>query len=309
MGTSYHITVANSKLSRSLTASLHAEIDERLARINKLMSTYDPESELSRFNKSKSTAAFPVSEETAMVVRAALRFSDETDGAFDITVGPLVNLWGFGPDKRNAAVPTRAEISSALKNVGFRYLSVGKGPSLKKDVPGLQADLSAIAKGYGVDAVAELLAGKGFTDYMVEIGGEVVVRGSNPDGEPWRIGVDRPTDHAVPGRKLSAVAPLTNAAVATSGNYRNFFRKDGVRYSHFIDPRTGRPVTNTLASASVIAPTCMQADAAATAVMVLGPKKGKAWIEKHPGWEAILIVGKPDGTFREITTTGFPRID
>ncbi|MFH1724472.1 MAG: FAD:protein FMN transferase [Elusimicrobiota bacterium] len=306
MGTTYRVTIAGSGLSAQDTAKLHAEIDARLARVNKLMSTYDPGSELSRFNRHPGAEPFPVSPETAAVLRAALRFSDESGGAFDATIGPLVDLWGFGSDERERRLPSEAEIRAALEVVGFRHLHVETDPpTLRKSIPGLRVDLNAIAKGYGVDAVAALLAERGFADFLVEIGGEVLARGAKAPDAPWRIGIDRPVAGAAPGRTLSAIVALDGSALATSGDYRNFFVQDGKRYSHIFDPGTGRPVTHRLASASVIAPTCMEADAAATAVMVLGPRRGKAFIESHPGWEALLIVGKPDGSFSELATEGF----
>ncbi|MFC1679459.1 FAD:protein FMN transferase [Elusimicrobiota bacterium] len=307
MGTTYHVSIAHRTLAPEQLAMLHAGIEKRLEGINKLMSTYDPQSEISRFNRSRSGKPFPVSPETAEVVEEALTFARDSGGAFDPTVGPLVDLWGFGPGKSQRSVPSDKAIGKTIRSVGHSRLRVVDGaPALIKDIPGLRVDLGAIAKGYGVDTVAALLVEGGFTDFMVEIGGEVVAHGLNPDGERWRIGIDQPADNALPGQDLSAVVPLSGAALATSGNYRNFFLKGGKRYSHFIDPKTGKPITHMLASVSVIAPTCMTADAAATTVMVLGPERGKTWIRRHPDWEAMLLIGKPDGTFDAVATKGFP---
>ena len=308
MGTHYNVTVAGVSLPSDALRSLKAEVDGLLKRINKQMSTYDPESELSRFNASRELTPFPVSPETARVVHTALLFSKETKGAFDPTVGPLVNLWGFGPEKRTGELPDPAKIRAVLPSVGYWHLKASLNPpSLRKNVPGLYLDLSAIAKGFGVDEVGRLLESKGYTNFLVEIGGEIVAKGKNPKGEPWRVGIDRPTPGSQPGAAFEAYARIGNGALATSGDYRNYFTKDGIRFSHFVDPRTAGPIRHRLASASVLAPNCMLADAAATAVMILGPVQGRAYIEGKQGWEALFMVAEKDGSFTGLTTNGFPR--
>lgn len=308
MGTTYRVKIADPAASKE-AAAIRAAIDARLAEINRLMSTYDPNSELSRFNRRKSTRPFPISPETHKVVRSALRFAKETGGAFDPTVGPLVDLWGFGPAP-SRGVPPAASIQSARSLVGWsRVKLLSDPPRLRKLIPGLRLDLSAIAKGYGVDEIARLLERRGLNRYMVEIGGEVFARGRAEGGRPWRLGIDRPAEGAIPGEALSAVVELEDRGLATSGGYRNFFVEDGKRYAHFIDPRSGRPVRHRLASVSVVAPTCMEADAAATSAMVLGPDRAKAWLAKHEGWEALLIKMGPDGGYVLDATPGFPSVD
>ncbi len=243
-----------------------------LEHVNELMSTYLPESDVSRFNRSESIDWFPVDVETARVVRRANEISQQTDGAFDITVGPAVDLWNFGPKKKKFAVPSDDAIESVKAIVGYRHLeSRLSPPSLKKNIPELNIDLSAIAKGYAVDRVVSDLTTLGVKRIMVSVGGEVRANGMSADDRPWRIGIEQPSERE---RKIAKVIELQSGAVATSGDYRNFSMVDGVRYSHTIDPRTCQPVKNLLATASVIAPDCMTADAMATAVMVLGSRRG-----------------------------------
>ncbi len=307
MGTGYHITIARAQLSEQSRKALKNDIDALLAGINKKMSTYDPDSELSRFNRSTSLKPFPVSFETVHVVRAALEVAKESEGAFDPTIGPLVDLWGFGPPESPPNAPGLSEIQKARALIGYQKLHVGLDPpTLSKEIPGLRVDLSAIAKGYGVDEVARLLSRRGFPDFLVEIGGEVIARGANPKGRTWRLGIDRPAAGARPGKNFSAYVSLKDSGLATSGDYRNYVLREGKRISHFIDPRTGAPAVHDLASASVIAPSCMEADAAATAVMVLGAQEGKAFLKNHPGWEALLITAESEGRFTSWMTEGFP---
>lgn len=306
MGTTYSIKIAGTADSGK-RADVHAEIERRLVEINALMSTYDPNSELSRFNAPRPDAEFPVSGETAFVVKAALRVAEGTEGAFDPTVGALVDLWGFGPQAVPEKIPSDAEIASARAGVGWRRIEVLENPwRLRRSSPLSRLDLSAIAKGYGVDSVAALLSQRGYENYMVEIGGEVFARGRNSRGEPWSLGIETPRDGAAVGESLSAMVRVDGKGLASSGGYRNFYFRDGKRFSHFIDPRTGRPITHKLAAVSVTAPSCMDADAAATAVMVLGEIEGLAFLEADPELEGLLLVGRPDGGFRTIKTSGWP---
>lgn len=252
---------------------LQTKVDASLERVNGLMSTYIPESDVSRFNDSASTEFLDVESETAVVVARAIEISKQTEGAFDITVGPAVNLWNFGPGKTDFKLPSDEAINSVRELIGFRNLEVRLDPpAIKKLIPGLKIDLSAIAKGYAVDHVTQMLDGVGCRHFMVEVGGEVMTRGERAVGGSWRIGVERPTER---GRKINGVAEISNKAMATSGDYRNFVEHDGKRFSHTIDPTTCRPVTHALASACVITDDCMTADALATAVIVLGVKRGE----------------------------------
>lgn len=291
MGTGYSIQVVNLP-PRIEPQQLQTEIDAELELVNDLMSTYREGSELSRFNRSRSTDWFAVSPELAAVVRMALEVSKTSGGAFDATIGPLVNLWGFGPGRGPDSVPSDSRIAAAHTQVGHEKLSVrADPPALRKSAPGLYLDLSAIAKGYGVDRIAELLDTAGVPNYLVEIGGEVRGRGKNGQGRPWRIAVERPD----PGkREVHSVVELRGGAMATSGDYRNFFELGGKLYSHTINPRTGRPVSHRLASVTVLAPTAAHADALATAFLVLGPRKGLALAESLEA-AALFILRTPNG--------------
>jgi thiamine biosynthesis lipoprotein len=270
MGTTYSIKVTGVEKSQFDPAALQSGIDEVLTTVNQQMSMYIPNSEISRFNRSRTTDWFDISADTALVLDTALKVSRQSNGAFDITVGPLINLWGFGI-KRREEIPEKSAIKEALKKIGYQHLSVRLDPpAVKKAIPELYCDLSAIAKGYGVDRVAKFLESRGIARYMVEIGGEVRTRGKNPQNRWWRIGIVSPNHFF----GLQKIVYLKDTAMATSGDYRNYFEKDGVRYSHTIDPRTGRPITHHLASVTVIHPSCTMADALATAIDVQGPQKG-----------------------------------
>lgn len=248
--------------------ALKSAVVESLDRVNDLMSTYKPDSDVSRFNRSESTDWVDVDAETATVVARALEISRQTDGAFDITVGPAVNAWKFGPDKSEFKPPTDQKIAQLQEIVGYQRLSVRTAPpALKKSLPRVQVDLSAIAKGYAVDRVAGSIGKLGYDRYMVEVGGELVTAGQRANGGPWIVGVEQPNekDQRTVLRKIE----LEDQAVATSGDYRNFHEYDGKRYSHTIAPKTCQPVTHKLSVASIIASDCMTADALATAAMVM----------------------------------------
>ena len=305
MGSTYHVRLAGAGLSGAERDRLHAEIEDRLRGLEGLLSLYDPASELSRFNASRSLEPFPVSVDTLALARAALRLSRDSGGAFDPTVAPLVDLWGFGPSGRKGP-PAPGRLAAALRLVGARHVRLREEPpALVKDSPGVRLDLNSIADGYAADAVARLLEARGLRDFMVEVCGEVVARGRNARGKPWRIAIDLPSETSAPGRAFSGVVALDAAALSTSGSYRRFFRKGGRRYSHIIDPRTGRPVSHALASVSVTAPACAEADGASTAAMVLGPEDGLRWL-KEKGYPAMLITAREDGTFETVRTPGFP---
>lgn len=298
MGTTYSVKVSGRRSEEEL-ASLQAAISERLERVNALMSTYLPDSELSRFNAATSTDWFPVSDELAGLVEEAHGISLLSGGAFDVTVGPIVNLWGFGPDEVPPGPPDEAAIEAASERTGYRKLDVRRAPpALRKSRPDIYVDLSAIAKGYGVDQLADLLERNGIDSYLVEIGGEVRGRGLKPGGEPWRVAVEVPDPAA---REVYRVITLGDAAMATSGDYRNFYERDGRRYSHTIDPATGRPVTHALASVTVIDTECARADALATALLVLGPDRGLALAES--GGIAALLITREGDTYRSRATS------
>lgn len=269
MGTTYSVKWVET--DNVAAEDLKAAVDERLVAINRMMSTYDPESELSRFNTSNTTDWFDVSPQTATVVAKALEVARLSDGAFDPTVGRLVRMWSFGSGDRSYAPPPDEELQTALEHVGYRKIEVRTDPpALRKTDPQAELDLSAIAKGFGVDAVSGLLTDRGLINHLVEIGGEVRAQGTK-NGQAWRLGIERPTQQR---SGLAATVALHDQSLATSGDYRNFFVRDGRRYSHTIDPRTGRPVEHSLASVSIVTDDCMSADAWATTLMVLGPEKG-----------------------------------
>ena len=272
MGTTYSVKVVRGDAATTALdgTRLKTDIDQRLAAFNQEVSTYIETSRIARFNTARETDWIPVGPHFAAILDSALQVSRRSMGAFDVTVGPLVNLWGFGPEEQ-VALPDETALTAARQRVGYQNVMVHHGPpAVRKTRPDVVLDFSAIAKGYGVDLIAAYLDSLGATDYMVEIGGEVVARGANAEGVAWRIGISTP-DHAM---NIQKVIALNDRAVATSGDYMNYFEKDGVRYSHTIDPRTGRPVTHKLASVTVAHESCAMADAYATAIDVLGPLDG-----------------------------------
>ena len=301
MGTTYTVTVA-AAIPESEASRIHETIHATVSAIDAAMSTYDERSELSRLNRSKSTDWVDVSPDLFRVLRHATEIGDLTHGAFDVTVGRLVDAWGFGPTDRRQVVLRLAEVEALLENVGYTNLTVDpEGMRVKKALGDIEIDLSALAKGYGVDRVAETLDEAGYDAYLIEVGGEVRARGERVDGRNWRVGIEQPTEA---GTGLQRVVGLRDAALATSGDYRNFFEADGRRYSHTIDPRTGYPVAHRLASASVVASDCVIADALATALTVLGPDEGYRLADAE-GWAALLVVREDDGRFTERTTAAF----
>lgn len=273
MGTTYNIKVYAPNVN---AVALKKAIDAELVRVNNVMSTYIPDSELSRFNRSPVGTWFHATPDMMKVIRLSRQVYKLSHGAFDITVGPLVNLWGFGPLPMTGQVPSDKAIAAAKARVGFNLLSI-KGSELRRDA-NIYVDLSGVAKGYGVDQVAKLIASRGYRNYLVEIGGELRAHGHNDRGNPWRVGIERPD---VSERVPFAAIAIKNMAIATSGNYRNYFEVNGKRYSHEINPVTGRPVTHDMASVSVLAHTDARADALATALYVMGPKKALALATKQ----------------------------
>ncbi|MFO7714756.1 FAD:protein FMN transferase [Desulfosarcina sp.] len=303
MGTTYHIKVVAGLFTSG--AELQQQIDNRLAAINKSMSTYDPGSEISRFNDLESTSEpfFP-SDDFLNVLQVAAELYRITDGAWDGTVDPLVNLWGFGRQGTSGRVPDDREIRQALSRVGFDRIQLNPAGTISKLDSALTLDLGSIAKGYGVDAIARLLGGQGFSDFLVEIGGEVFARGRRKDGKPWRVGINRPVRQAAIDDVYKAM-PLMDQAMATSGDYRIFFQIGDQFYSHILDPRTGRPVTNGVVSATVVAANCTVADGLATALMVMGPEKGVALVDRLTSVACLIVVRQPDGTLTDHPSRGF----
>ncbi len=308
MGTVYQVKVVREALPEARRKQLEETIRGELDTVNGLMSTYLDDSELTRFNRHSETAPFAVSEATGRVFQAAQEVSRVSGGALDVTIGPLVNAWGFGP---GSDVPDRPppemsdeEIAVLRGRIGFEKLELSEEPwAIRKAQGDLYCDLSALAKGYAVDRMTEALAALGETDVMAEIGGEVRALGANDRGQAWRIGIERPqfTRGAV-----QRIVPLDSAALATSGDYRNYREFDGERVSHIMDPRTGRPIRHRLASVSVVHETCMMADAWSTALMVMGLDEGHELAERE-GLAALFLVREGDG-FREVATPAFDEL-
>lgn len=300
MGTAYSVRLSALPPELAL-AEVAALVDAELAAVNRAMSTYDPQSELSVFNARNTTDWTPVGSALAEVVAKAQRIAALTGGAFDVTAGPLVDLWGFGPGRGDGNAPDAEAIAAVRERVGYAMLEVRtEPPALRKARGDLAVDLSAIAKGYGVDRVATRLDRLGITAYLVEIGGELRTRGRRPDGRAWQVGVERPDSN---GRAAGQVLPLTDGALATSGDYRNFFTDAGRRYSHIIDPRTGATAQHDLASVTVLADDCMTADGWATALSVLGPERGLD-LARELGLAALFVL-RDGGALRDVASPAF----
>jgi FAD:protein FMN transferase len=303
MGTTYHITVVTSMFRP--TGSLQSQIDNRLEEINRSMSTFQPDSEISRFNTLENAGdALAVSEDFFNVMRTAENLYRVTGGALDGTVMPLVNLWGFGPDGFTGKVPDPTDIKRCLDSVGFSGIELKQGQLLVKSRAGIRLDLAAIAKGYGVDVLATLLRGRGHHNFLVEVGGEVFAEGVRKDGKKWRVGINRPREDAAFDDVYHVVA-LEGKAMATSGDYRNFFELDGRRYSHIIDPSSGYPVSNGVVSTSVMADNCTLADGLATAMMVMGAEKALALANRMANVSCLVVVRGADGSLTDYRSNGF----
>jgi len=301
MGTTYTVKVVDEGFGEDLLAELPSIVQGELDDVNTKMSHYLEDSELSRLNRWRDETPFPVSGETMTVLEHAREISRLSGGAFDITVAPLVDAWGFGPPGQPPEPPSAAEVDRLLELVGWEKFELDQvAGTVRKTIPELTLDLSAIAKGYGVDQVAEALDRAGVESYMVEVGGEIRTRGFNDEGAAWRIAIERP-DPA--GQALHLVVPLSDLSLATSGDYRNFYEIEGRRISHTIDPRTGHPITHHFTSASVVTKECVRADAWATALLVLGPEGID--LAEDLGLAAFFLERNPEGGFTEHKTTAF----
>jgi thiamine biosynthesis lipoprotein len=282
-GTSYHI-------SYQCDSDLHQYIKDELQKVDMSLSPFNEKSIITAINQNRDV------EPDAMfldVFRKAMTISQDTEGAFDITVAPLVNAWGFG--FKNGSQPDNSQVDSLLRLVGYQKVALKDGRIVKQH-PDIMLDCSAIAKGYGSDVVARFLRRKGIKNFMVEIGGEIVTCGINSRRMPWKIGVTKPTDDSLSvGGELQSILNVADMAMATSGNYRNFYYKGGKKYAHTIDPKTGYPVQHSLLSATVLAKDCATADAYATSFMVLGIEKSRKILERHPELMAYFIYADKDG--------------
>jgi thiamine biosynthesis lipoprotein len=289
MGTAYNIRVVGCIDTGCET--LREELEARLTSLSTHLSHYDPESELSAFNRYTGSDWFPVSNDLYSVVAYSKIISKRSDGLFDITVAPAVNAWGFGPEN-NQGIPDADTLREAVRRSGHQKLGLRSKPfAFLKQSPDLTLDLSAIAKGYAVDQLALIIEAQGFDNFLVEIGGEIRASGMRSDGRSWRIGLE-PPDTQLP---IEYIVTLQNESIASSGDYRNFFTVDEKRYSHTLDPRTGWPVDHSLAGVSIIQPSAMQADVMATLLMVLGPEQGLIFAEANK-LPALFFLRGPTGT-------------
>lgn len=302
MGTTYNVKYvleASESPDKPKPAYVQTQIDDLLVRINALMSTYDPNSELSKFNRYKGTDEFPLSAETLFVLTEAKRLGEISGGVLDVTVGPLVNLWGFGPDAKPEKAPSKELVSTIKQRIGLEKLALQKDSATKSN-PDLYVDLSTIAKGYAVDRITEYLESLQMQNYLVEIGGEMRVSGTKVNGLQWRIAVEKPITTE---RSVQSIISIGENAIATSGDYRNYFEENGVRYSHLINPSTGSPITHNLVAVTVVHPSSMTADGLATALNVMG-KDEALRVAKQYNLDVMLIT-RENGEFKSYTSGKF----
>jgi len=306
MGTTYQIRVVTGYFKN--LNHLGEKIETRLDAINQNLSTYIKDSEISRFNALRETGVkFRISDDFVNVMKVAGQIYHLTSGAWDATINPLVNIWGFGSSGQEKNMHAAKDIAELLKSIGFHHILFVENRYLVKKNPAVTLDFGSIAKGYAVDQLIILLKKNGIKDCLVEIGGEVYASGVRKDGGKWKVGINTPDIHASYD-KVYRVLYLQDKGLATSGDYRNFFLKNGKLFSHIIDPRTGFPVSNGVVSVSIIADTCVFADALATAVMVLGAEKGFELIKRIDSTECLIITRNKDMTFSDAYTEGFKSI-
>ena len=301
MGTTYQITIITHSKNKIDAILLQKRVDSLLTQVNKIFSTYIETSELTRFNDNWSTMPIKISPEFSDLYEKAVNISISSEGSFDITVLPLVKLWGFGPDFTISQIPSQKKIQDLLNISGINQLEFSND-SLRKINQHTQIDFSAIGKGWGVDQVALFLDNQGFENYMVEIGGEIIVSGRNNFNSKWTVGVLAPGNIA---SELYASIHITDAAVATSGSYNNYFTLRNIDYSHIINPKTGYPIQHDLVSATIVAPDCASADAIATAVMVKGFEDGLRWINTLSNVECLLVKKSDTGEYLTGNSRGF----
>jgi len=305
MGTTYHITYGATRADNA--DSVQILVDSLLVVVNESMSTYISTSLISQINTASDTSLWiPVDPHFRTVFERSTLIYAETGGAFNPAVGPLVAAWGFGPNKMDL-LPDSTALDSIRALVDLaNFVFDPAVPAIRKRNPGASLDFSAIAKGYGVDVIGQFFESRGATNYFVEIGGEIRARGEHPSVRPWRMGIEKPAGNQLDSQETEEVIELGSAAMATSGNYRNFYVKDGRKYVHTIDPSSGYPKESSLLSVSVMAPDCMTADAYATSLMVLGAERGMSLIEAHNDLEALFIVSAEDGAYTTLRSSGFP---
>lgn len=292
MGTFWRVSVIG--VDEAKAQALRAKVQAQLDADDRLLSTWKNDSALMRFNHATDTRPWPVSEAMADIVTLSLRIGAKTHGAMDITVGPLVNLWGFGPYKQPVATPDAQAIAAAKARTGLQHLQVINQSGrqfLQKDIPDLFVDLSTVGEGYAADHLARLMEQEGISRYLVSVGGALVSRGMNGEGKPWRVAIQKPTDRE---NAVQAIVDINGHGISTSGSYRNYYELDGKRISHVIDPQTGQPITHKLVSVTVIAPTALEADGWDTGLMVLGPEKAQQ-VVREQGLAVYMIVKEGEG--------------
>jgi thiamine biosynthesis lipoprotein len=308
MGSPYTVQVVGVELKEPQLEDLKREVEERLREVNRQMSHYDPESELSRFNRAPADVPFKVSPELARVVRFSLAMHRDSHGAFDPTLGPVINLWGFGEKSETRAVPAEAALREAVQKTGARHLTVTDKDELIKKVPELTLNLSAVAKGFGVDEMVRVLRGHGLTNAYASIAGDVAVRGHNARGTAWQLGVAAPIEHWRETDPMAAVLSLADRALSTSGDYQKFFTDaQGRRLSHIINPRTGWPVQHSVTGVSVVAADSTTADALSTTLFVMGHEEGLRFIEARSDAAALFILREAEGKYRLLPSSRWPR--
>ncbi|MEI6177699.1 MAG: FAD:protein FMN transferase [Verrucomicrobiota bacterium] len=309
MGSDYTVKIVDGKLTEQQVTALKTEIEKTLVEVNRQMSNYQPDSELSRFNRAPEKTPFKISADFSRVTRFALELSRQSDGAFDPTLGSLINLWGFGEKTGEKTVPDAATLSGAMAKIGWKHLTIGENGELTKDIPGLAMDLGAVAKGFGVDRMIEVLRTHGLENLYASIAGEVRVLGHNPRGTKWMLGVTVPVDHWRENNPMATMLSISNQALSTSGDYQKFFvDASGRRLCHIIDARTGIPVQHNLASVTIVGPDSMTADGLSTSVFVLGPEAGMKWIESREDAAALFILREKDGSFRQVASSKFEKL-
>ena len=292
-GTTYHITYET-----EAATDYTNQVDSILKAFDLTFSEYIPNSIISRINRNDSTVE--INQMFKVVFDKSMEVYKATGGAFDLTVGPLVDAWGFGPKEKREKSPN---LDSIMPFIGMNKIKIA-GNKIIKELPGITIDMNGIAQGYSVDIVAEFFEKKGIRNYMVEIGGEVTAKGKNDKGKLWRIGVDKPSYTNQPGEDLQAILSLNDKAMTTAGNYRNYFEENGIKYSHIIDPHTGKPIKNRLLSVTIVAQDALTADAYDTPCMVLGLEKTRELLKKHPELDAYLVFNDEKGNYQVEYTRG-----
>jgi len=306
MGSEWTVRIAGHATASTSVAALSGGVQAQFDAVDQALSTWRPDSALSRFNENDSGEWMDIDPELAVVMAYGLSLGAESDGAYDLTVGPLVNLWGFGPDPRRSIAPDAAAIEAARARVGWRKVELDVAGHRARKAPGVRVDLSSLGKGRGVDRVAGYLDAHGVTNYLIDLSGKLRARGVNSSHRPWRVAVEQPVadDPSGAPRTVPAVVELRDSSIATSGDYRKYFESGGHHYSHIIDARSGSPVTHATLSATAIAKTCMEADALATVFMVMPPDAALRLAEAlgAPG----LWISRADGAYRLVHSASWP---